>query len=152
MNNKVKFFFEVVNSFKDKCINLPRRQTLFSAGYDFESAVSIIIKPKELVLVPTGIKACFDSDKVLCIYPRSSLSLKKRLVMPNSVGIIDSDYYNNLKNEGHIFIPLYNLSNEEVSIEKTERIAQGILKDFYLTNDDLVESNKIREDGFGSTN
>lgn len=57
MNNKVKFFFEVVNSFKDKCINLPRRQTLFSAGYDFESAVSIIIKPKELVLVPTGIKA-----------------------------------------------------------------------------------------------
>ncbi|WP_323847920.1 MAG: dUTP diphosphatase [Phytoplasma sp.] len=151
MQNKVKFFFEIISSYKDKGINLPQRQTLFSAGYDFESAIDIIIKPRELFLLPTGIKSCFDSDKVLFIYPRSSLSVKKGLIMPNSVGIIDSDYYNNPKNEGHIFIPLYNLFDKEIKIKKTERIAQGILKDFYLTNNDFVSNNKSRKDGFGST-
>lgn len=151
MRNKVNFFFEVVSIYKDKNISLPKRHTLYSAGYDFESAISIVIKPKDLVLIPTGIKAYFESDKFLCIYPRSSLALKKSLIMPNSVGIIDSDYYNNLKNEGHIFVPLYNISDKEVKIEKRERIAQGILQKFYLTNNDFTQDKKTRQDGFGST-
>ncbi|QTX03142.1 deoxyuridine 5'-triphosphate nucleotidohydrolase [Candidatus Phytoplasma luffae] len=151
MNMKNKFFFEIVSSYKEQDINLPKRQTIFSAGYDFESAVFIVIKPKEIVLVPTGVKACFASNKVLCIYPRSSLSLKKKLTMPNNVGIIDSDYYNNKSNEGHIFIPLYNFSDENVFIQKKERIAQGILQEFFLTQDDFVEKDKIRQSGFGST-
>ncbi|MEZ0180266.1 dUTP diphosphatase ['Camptotheca acuminata' phytoplasma] len=152
MNTNLKFFFKVVSSYKNKQINLPRRQTLFSSGYDFESAIDIVIEPKEVVLIPTGIKACFDNDKVLFIYPRSSLALKRSLIMPNSVGVIDSDYYNNENNEGHIFVPLYNFSDERVVIKKNERIAQGILQNFYLTNDDFVEKDKIRQSGFGSTN
>ncbi|MDV3173851.1 MAG: hypothetical protein Q8783_01970 [Candidatus Phytoplasma stylosanthis] len=72
--------------------------------------------------------------------------------MPNSVGIIDSDYYDNRHNEGHIFIPLYNFSNEKVFIQKNERIAQGILQNFYLSDNDFVEKDKIRQSGFGSTN
>ncbi|MDV3173946.1 MAG: dUTP diphosphatase, partial [Candidatus Phytoplasma stylosanthis] len=138
MINKNQFFFEIVSSYKEKGINLPKRQTLFSAGYDFESAISIYIEPKKIVIVPTGIKAYFESDKFLGIYPRSSLALKKKLIMPNSVGIIYSDYYNNLHNEGHIFIPLYNFSNEKVFIQKNERIAQGILQNFYLSDNDFV--------------
>ncbi|KXT29428.1 dUTPase family protein [Candidatus Phytoplasma oryzae] len=157
---KKNFFFDIISSFKGKYINLPRRQTYFSAGYDFESATNIIIKSKEIVLVPTGIKACFDKDKVLLIYSRSSLSLKKGLMLANNVGVIDSDYYNNDYNEGHIFIPLYNFSDRDVLINKNERIAQGILQRFYLTNDDnLINKNnfqkekimKKRKSGFGST-
>ncbi|WBL31465.1 dUTP diphosphatase [Candidatus Phytoplasma sacchari] len=153
LNNK--FFFEVISLFKNKNINLPIRQTTFSAGYDFESAVDAIIKSKEIFLVPTGIKSFFSKDKVLMIYARSSLSYKKKIMLANNVGIIDSDYYNNEVNEGHILIPLYNFSDQDVNIFKGERIAQGILQKFYLTDDDLIinseNNNKKRKSGFGST-
>ncbi|KAB8122115.1 MAG: deoxyuridine 5'-triphosphate nucleotidohydrolase [Candidatus Phytoplasma cynodontis] len=157
MNLKDVILFEIVSSFKNKNINLPKRQTSFSAGYDFESAIDFKISPKTIFLTPTGIKSCFNKDKVLMIYARSSLSLKKSLMLANNVGIIDSDYYNNLENEGHIFIPLYNFSDKEIFVFKGERIAQGIFQKFYLTNDDNLKNmsrnqkNKVRKSGFGST-
>jgi dUTP pyrophosphatase len=149
---KKKFFFEIIKEFQKENINLPKRQTNFSAGYDFESAKEIFIKPQQIVLVPTGIKAFFEKNKVLLIYARSSLSLKKKLMLANGVGVIDSDYYNNKKNEGHILIPLYNFSNKIVIIYKKERIAQGILqKNYFTDNDDEHKNPKKREHGFGST-
>ncbi|WCA22536.1 dUTP diphosphatase [Candidatus Phytoplasma oryzae] len=153
---KNNFLFEIVSSFKNKNIKLPKRQTNFSAGYDLESAIDILIKPKEIFLVPTGIKSFFNKNKVLMIYARSSLFLKKKLMLSNNVGIIDSDYYNNEENEGHIIIPLYNFSDKEVEILKGERIAQAILQKFYIVNNDNFinnyKKNKKRKSGFGSTN
>ena len=150
--------FEVVESYKNKGINLPKRGTSGSAGYDFEAAEDIIIpsfmnnpnhEQVKPTMVPTGIKAKMPSHVVLEIHVRSSIGVKKLLMLPNQTGIIDSDYYNNPDNEGHIYIPLINLSNHVVKIKKGERIAQGIFLNYLITDDDKVKS--IRNGGFGST-
>ena len=96
--------FEVVSEFKDKNIVLPRRQTQFSAGYDIAAAKNIIIQAEKLALIPTGIKAYMEIDEYLGIHIRSSMAVKQQVMLANSQGIIDSDYYNNHGNEGHIFI------------------------------------------------
>lgn len=84
------------------------------------------------------------------IVNRSSNPKKKKLVIPNSIGIIDSDYYNNADNEGEIGFLFYNLSDQPIEIKKGEKLGQGIFQKYYLTNND--KSNKIRNGGFGSTN
>lgn len=152
MNKEKYFVFQIVKNYQNQNINLPQRKTLFSAGYDFEVAQTTKIGPQQIVLIPTGVKARFSSNKALFIYARSSLALKKKLMLANNVGVIDSDYYDNPHNEGHILIPLYNFSQQEVVLEKYERIAQGILQNYYITNDDYVFKNDIRKSGFGSTN
>ena len=96
--------FEIVKEYKDKNINLPIRKTKYSAGYDIEAAEDIIIPPFKKgikpTLIPTGLKAYFENDEFLMLVNRSS-GPKKGLILPNSIGIIDSDYYNNETNEGH---------------------------------------------------
>ena len=92
-------------------IRLPRRATAGSAGYDFFSPVDFELKPGETLKMPTGIRAWMEPDWVLKIYPRSGLGFKYRLQLNNTVGIIDSDYYNS-DNEGHIFIKITNDSKE----------------------------------------
>lgn len=146
MNRK----FEVIEEFKNHKINLPVRQTTGSAGYDIASLEHTTIKPGELKLVKTGLKVMIPSDEVLLVYARSSLGLKKTLMMSNGVGVIDSDYYNNVKNEGHILVPLYNFGNKISEIEAGERIAQGIFTKFFKVDE---EKNVIsqRKGGFGSS-
>ena len=103
--------FEVVKEYKDKDINLPERKTKFSAGYDIEAAEDIVI-PKFVpgakpTLIPTGLKAYMEDDEVLYLYNRSSNPKKKGLVLANSVGVVDKDYYDNPENEGHIMFAFY---------------------------------------------
>ncbi len=141
--------FELVSSIEGG--KIPTRGTKASAGYDFYLLGTVVINPGETVLCNTGIKAYMQEDEVLEIYPRSSLATKKGVRLANSVGIIDSDYYNNLNNEGHIMIPLYNFSDETVILGNHDRIAQGIFKK-YLTIDDEEVIDTERIGGFGSTN
>lgn len=149
MSKKVRGF-EIISSYVDEDVQLPKRQTEHSAGYDLAAIETVEIKPQTAVLVKTGLKAYMLPDEVLELYIRSSMATKRQLILLNSVGIIDSDYYNNPKNEGHILIPLYNLSNETQVIHKGERIAQGIFKK-YLTIDGDVPGG-MRLGGFGSSN
>ena len=142
--------FEVVSKYKNEGINIPYKATQGSAGYDLEASVTLTIKPSETKLVPTGLKACFDKDEVLFIYNRSSNGYKRKLMLPNGVGVIDSDYYNNADNEGEIFVLLYNFGNSEQIIKKGERVAQGIFTKFLSTDDESVKKN-IRTGGFGSS-
>lgn len=143
--------FEIVTQFKEQKINLPVRKTVESAGYDFEAAIDISIKSHETTLIPTGIKAYMESDEVLKLYIRSSLAYKKQLILTNSVGIIDADYYNNKDNEGHIMVLVTNLSDKTIEIKKGERIAQGIFEKYLKTDQDSLTQN-LRQGGFGSTN
>ena len=117
-------------------IKLPHRATAHSAGYDFYAPFDIYLRPYETVKVPTGIKVQLDEDKVLAVFPRSSLGFKYRLQLDNTVGIIDADYYNNSGNEGHIFIKITNdsMNNKEVKINKGEAFAQGIILQYFLKN------------------
>ena len=142
--------FLVVKVFQNQTINLPKRKTAKSAGYDFEAAADMTIQPLSLAFVPTGLKAFMGNDEVLHIYARSSLFQNKGLILTNGVGVIDSDYFDNPTNEGHILISLYNLSNQVVSIQKGERIAQGVFAKYLLSSTDGFTSTK-RMGGFGST-
>lgn len=141
--------FEVISKFEDENITLPKRKTTESAGYDIECAESTTIEPGEMKLVPTGLKAFMNYDEYLAIHIRSSMAVKRQLMLANSTGIIDSDYYNNEENEGHILIALYNLGKETVQIEKGERVAQGIFSKYLIASDD--DATGIRVGGIGST-
>ena len=132
-------------------ITLPHRATPQSAGYDFHILEELTLKPGEIKKVPTAIKASMNSDEVLMIYIRSSLGFKYNMRMCNQTGIIDSDYYNNEDNEGHIFIAIQNEGQETVNLKANERFAQGIFIK-YLTTDDEEEITSTRTGGIGSTN
>lgn len=173
--------FEVVTKYKDQDITLPRRQTIASAGYDIEAAEDItipsiwrlnfvrifrlirnghelnekdyemaesILKP---ILVPTGLKVYMPEDEVLILANRSSNTFKKNLSLPNGIGVIDADYYNNPNNEGELFVQVLNYGVRPLHIKKGERIAQGIFMKYLKTDDDnpIVRQ---RVSGFGSTN
>ena len=84
-------------------IKLPQRGTFGSAGYDFFIPFEIFLEKDEAAVIPTGIRCKIDDNYVLNIYPRSGLGFKNKMSLYNTVGIIDSDYYNS-KNEGHIMI------------------------------------------------
>lgn len=129
---------------------LPRRGTKGSAGYDFFSPITFTLKPNETIKIPTGMRVYMEDGWVLKCYPRSGLGFKYRLQLNNTVGIIDSDYYNS-SNEGHMFAKITNDSNEEkeVTISKGEGFMQGIFVEYGITFDDEV--NEVRDGGFGST-
>ncbi len=133
-------------------IRLPKRSTKGSAGYDFVTPVDISLAPQESVKIPTGIRVKIEDDKhmFLGIFPRSGQGFKYRLMVSNTVGIIDADYYNS-DNEGHIFIKLINGSHEgkHFSAKAGDKIAQGIFISYDITDDD--DATGVRNGGFGST-
>lgn len=128
----------------------PHRATAMSAGYDFYSPFDFHLEPGMTIKIPTGIRAKMPEDYVLLIYPRSGLGFKYRLQLNNTVGVIDSDYYNAL-NEGHIMIKITNDSNEgkALDIKAGEGFAQGIFMQYGIVEDD--DAKDIRVGGFGST-
>ncbi|MDF2803601.1 MAG: deoxyuridine 5-triphosphate nucleotidohydrolase [Anaerocolumna sp.] len=131
-------------------INLPKRATTGSAGYDFYSPLDITLKPSDTLKIPTGIRVEIEDGWVLKCYPRSGLGFKFRLQMNNTVGIIDSDYFHS-SNEGHIFAKVTNDTNEgkTLDIPGGTGFMQGIFVEYGITFDDDV--NDIRDGGFGST-
>ena len=129
-------------------IKMPNRATKYSAGYDICSPIDFVLKEGETIKIPTGIRCKMDEDIALLIYPRSSLGFKYRLMLENTVGVIDSDYYSS-DNEGHIMIKITNHSNKELTIKSGSAFAQGIFTKYYLTVDDEVKN--IRNGGIGST-
>lgn len=131
-------------------IKLPKRATSGSAGYDFYSTIDFKLNPGETITIPTGIRAKIVDGWVLCLFPRSGLGFKFRLQLNNTVGIIDSDYYNS-DNEGHIFIKLTNDTNMDktVSLSRGDGFVQGLFMPFGITEDDSADG--VRNGGFGST-
>ncbi|HCU83351.1 MAG TPA: dUTP diphosphatase [Enterococcus sp.] len=169
--------FEVISTYAQQKIQLPQRATHHAAGYDFEAAEDIVIpsiwkaglkqgitalsevlkneettvdeKKLKPVLVPTGIKAYMGEDEFLQLANRSSNPLKRFLVLSNGVGVIDSDYYNNDANEGHIMFQFTNFGLKDVVIKNRERIGQGIFLPFLKADQDQTE--QARKGGFGSS-
>lgn len=146
--------FEIAKGFENANINLPIRSTKNSAGYDIEAAEDCVIpafKPgQKPVLVKTGLKAYMQSDEVLILANRSSNPGKKGLILANSIGVVDSDYYGNPDNDGHIMFAFFNFKDEDVEIKKGDRIGQGMFQKYLVTDNDVAEGE--RTGGFGSTN
>ncbi len=131
-------------------IQIPKRATSKSAGYDISAARPCLIGPGKTKMIPTGLKVAMEDDDVFILAVRSSIGIKKLCIMPNSIGVIDADYYNNKDNEGHFWIALTNISDETLEIQTGDRIAQGIFLKYNKVINDNAEGN--REGGFGSTN
>ncbi len=146
--------FEIAKGFEDKQINLPIRKTKYSAGYDIEAAEDTVIpsfkKGMNPTLVKTGLKAYMQDDEVMLLYNRSSNPKKKGLILSNSVGVVDKDYYGNPDNDGHIMFAFYNIKEEDITIKKGEAIGQAIFQKYLVVSDD--EASGQRMGGFGSTN
>lgn len=132
-------------------LELPKRSTKKSAGYDFKSILNITLKPGESVKIPTGIKVNMNEDEMFMLYVRSSMGFNYNIRLTNQVGIIDSDYYNNPTNEGHMFIKLQNEGKEDYVIKIGDKICQGIFVK-YLTVDNEEKIDNERISGLGSTN
>ena len=146
--------FEIAKGFEDKNINLPIRKTKYSAGYDIESAEDVVVpsfkKGTNPTLIKTGLKAYMQDDEMLLLYNRSSNPKKKGLILANSVGVVDKDYYGNSDNDGHIMFAFYNIKEEDIEIKKGEVIGQGIFQKYLVTDNDSAEGERMG--GFGSTN
>ena len=158
---------------------IPTRKTEASAGYDMYVAEEIVvpswadlftrmeeanaITPRSLekmakitkelkckpTLVSTGVKCQLEPDTYLELSVRSSTPLKYWLILANSVGVIDADYYNNEDNEGEIFFQLINLSPIPIVLKPGDCIGQGIIKRYEKTTEDCATG--TRKGGFGST-
>lgn len=131
-------------------IKLPTRATAGSAGYDFITPIDFTLEAGKTIKIPTGIRCSIDGGWVLKLYPRSGLGFKYRLQLNNTVGIIDSDYYNS-DNEGHIFAKITNNSNENkiIIMNSGSGFVQGIFVPYGITVDDNADG--VRNGGFGST-
>ena len=162
--------FEICKGFEDKDITLPIRKTKNSVAYDLEAAEDTIIpsiwktvftnvgkflkgnneheafKP---TLVKTGLKAYFNEDEALFLATKSSYPFKKGLMLANSIGIIESDYYENEDNDGHIMFAYYNFLPVDVTLKKHEAAGQAFFQKFLVADND--EADGIRKGGFGST-
>lgn len=146
--------FEIAKGFEQSQINLPVRKTKYSAGYDIEAAEDVVIpsfkKGMNPTLVKTGLKAYMQEDEVMLLYNRSSNPKKKGLIMANSVGVIDKDYYGNPDNDGHFMFAFYNIKEEEIIIKKGEAIGQAIFQKYLVIDNDEAQGERVG--GFGSTN
>ena len=144
--------FEIAKGFEN--INLPVRKTKFSAGYDVEAAedctIPAFVAGQKPTLIKTGLKAYMEDDEVLMLYNRSSNPGKKGLILANSVGVIDKDYYGNPDNDGHIMYAFFNVKSEPVEIKKGDVVGQAIFQKYLITDDDSAEGERVG--GFGSTN
>lgn len=150
---KIRGFEIVKDEFrkhKNVEVKLPLRGSKKSAGYDFYSNETVVIHPGEKHVFWTDIKAYMLEGEVLETYVRSSIGIKKGLMLSNNVGIIDQDYYNNEQNDGNIGVCLCNVTENIQTIEIGERIAQGIFKTFLVS--DNCNSEEERIGGIGSTN
>lgn len=134
-------------------VQKPERKTKNSAGYDFHSPVEMVLTPGQCVSIPSGIKCCFRDDEGtgwhLKLYDRSSMGIKHLVCLPNSVGVIDADYYNNEDNEGDILLALYNAGSHNLVIHRGDRICQGVFEIYGVTSDDHATGK--RTGGVGST-
>ena len=132
----------------DKSLPLPSYETAGATGFDLITREETTIAPGEIGLVPGNVIVKVPEGYSLLIIPRSSLPRKKALVCPHSLGVIDQDYCGP---EDEIFVQVQNISLEPVTIERGERIAQGLFVKVEVAKWEEAEANGESRGGFGST-
>jgi dUTP pyrophosphatase len=140
--------FEKVNRIEGE-IELPRRSTAKSAGYDFIVPEDTVCKAHEITMVKSGVKAYFPDNETLLLFNRSSNPKKKGLIILNGVGVVDADYADNPDNEGEIAGLFYNMKDEDIILKAGEKMMQGVFVQYGTTDDDNAEGERCG--GFGST-
>lgn len=144
----MNFKFALVKNAPENA-RLPKRSTIGSAGYDFVSPETFTLQPGEKHMVWTGVKAYMLENFVLLAFIRSSMGVKRSLALANGTMVIDRDYADNPDNDGNIGICLYNYGTEPQTINKGDRIAQGLFVPIFITDDDDTTTERVG--GYGST-
>lgn len=162
-----KVLFEVVGEEFRKTegeVTLPRRGDPGSAGHDFYSNEDVVIKGNRVVQLSDGeyglkygehtfwtdVKVKLPEDKVMLVEVRSSIGIKYHGNLKNSTGVIDASYYFNPKTDGNVGINIVNYSTEDIVIKRGERIAQGLVVNYYVAEDDKPIK-ETRDGGTGSS-
>ena len=128
-------------------IIIPQRDSNSTAGYDLHLLADLELKPGEVVKLPTGLKARFQPDEVLLLIVRSSTGFKYNIRLCNQVGVIDSDYYNNPDNNGHLWIKIQNEDSVAHAFKKGDSLVQGVFMKYLTTNSDQ-NNNKQRRSNY----
>ena len=155
MEDKVRGFKPVdithLKSYKTaKDVIMPLCKTERSAGYDFFAPYNFMVGPGETVIIWSDVKVYMQPYEVLNLFIRSSVGIKKGVVLANGVGVVDSDYYNNKSTDGNIGMSLRNTTDSLVEFKKGEGLMQGIFYEFLKS--DNCNCTETRKGGMGSTN
>lgn len=129
-------------------LDLPKRATKHSAGYDFHTPFAFTLKPGKTIIIPTGVRCIMPEDRVLLIAPRSGLGFRFRIGLANTLAVIDADFVNS-ETLGHIMLKLVNDGDKPVYFRQNDRICQGIIVRYDVTDDDDADGE--RTGGLGST-
>lgn len=130
-------------------VTLPTRSTGKSAGYDIYSLVSKQIAPGRKVEFATDVKVYMKDDEVFHLYPRSNQGIKHDLMLANTTGVIDADYYENPDNDGAFTIVIRNLGETTYEVKAGDRIAQGEFAKFLKADHDYNKKLPERQGGVG---
>lgn len=149
MDRGFKVVDDKFRQYPDKEIIIPEHATSESAGLDIRTPVQLIIPPFSRVVVATDLKAFMQPNEFLSIHIRSSIGIKKGLILTNCTGIIDMDFFENEENDGNIQLALTNTTAETIVIAENERVAQGIFQPFLRVGGQQT-ANK-RTGGIGKT-
>ena len=131
-------------------IKIPQRKTKYSAGHDISIPFEIALSSGSKMMIPTGIRCRIDEDYVMLIAPRSSLGIKKGLRLNNTLAVIDSDYYMNPDNEGHIFISVVNGGRDVIKFKAGDNIVQAMFVPYGVADEEEILEKRVG--GIGSTN
>jgi len=133
----------------EKNLPLPEYQTPGSVAFDIYSRKDMTIEPKSLGFIPTNLIIKTPPGYALIIVPRSSTPKRKGLSIPHGIGIIDQDYCGE---QDELLLQVYNFNNQEVKIERGERMSQAIFvpiaKAVWQEVDQMSENSR---GGYGST-
>lgn len=143
--------FEKCKGYEEVAV-MPVRKTAKSAGYDIcvpNVDKCQYVPPHGTLAIKTGIKAYMQDDEVLELHIRSSVGIKKGIILSNATGIIDSDFFNNVDNEGNITLALRNMTETGYTFKPGEAVCQGIFKKYLIVDNDNATAE--RTGGIGST-
>ena len=142
-NQGIDIITEIYNDIK-----LPKRATKGSAGHDISIPFATSISPGHTLKIPTGIRCKMDDNYVMLIFPRSSLGIKKGMIILNTIPVIDSDYYE-ADNEGHIFICIKNTSDNIMLLNAGDNIVQAVFTEYGVADTKCIKTKRVG--GIGST-
>jgi dUTP pyrophosphatase len=133
----------------DKSLPLPIYETKGSVGFDLLARETTIVEPKKIELVPANLIVEVPEGYMLALVSRSSTPKKKGLLKPHSIGVIDQDYCGD---QDELKIQVYNFTNQTVTVEKGEKIAQGVfIRVDKFEWQEVDQMNSENRGGFGST-
>jgi len=133
----------------DATLPLPRYESAGAVGFDLVTRETTVVQPRGIALIPGNVVVQVPQGYALMIFPRSSLPRKKGLVCPHSVGIIDQDYHGT---DDEVLVQVQNVTDAPVTVERGERIAQGIFVKIERAQwQEVDDHGKETRGGFGST-